>query len=215
VSVKSAWIALALATIALVAWLGLRPAASTAPESDAAALAAAVARIEQAQARQDARLARIESRSAPGAGAYPAVARPARGGVAAANARGNGAPLDPAQSLVVQQSQLRSLDNRLVSEPLSAGWAQSQERAVAAFFAPASLQREGLQAPRASEARCQATLCRIRVHYDDGAAAAVAQAALLRVISPTLPHAQLFMLEQPDGSVELLVYAGSNATSVR
>jgi hypothetical protein len=212
--VKYAWIALAVATLALVAFLGLRPDAATVPATDADALAAAMARIEQAQARQDARLARLESRIAPGAAAPARVG--ARGPAVAGNgnARGNGTMPDPAQALAVQQSQLRALENRLVSEPLAAGWAQAQERNVAAFFAPARLAQEGLPAPRAREARCQSRLCRIRVRYDDGATALVAQAALLRAIAPTLPHAQTFVVEQPDGSVELLLYAGSDAPSV-
>jgi hypothetical protein len=213
---KAAWLALGLATLALVAWIALRPA--HAPGDDGAAIRAALARIERAQAQQEARLARLERRIAPGGPTTAAGAGAARAGAAtrAGNGtRGNGTPPDPAQAAAQQQAQLRALDDRLVAEPLAAGWATAQERAVDAFLAPASLARERLSPPRSRETRCQSRLCRIRLTYDDEATAVAAQVPLLQAIAPGLPHARSFLLPRSGGGVDLVIFAGGDAQAVR
>ena len=58
-------------------------------------------------------------------------------------------------------------------------------------------------------------MCRISLRYPDESAAIAAQASLLQAIAPGLPDAQSFFLPQPDGSVELLVFAGSDTAAVR
>jgi hypothetical protein len=211
---KAAWLALGIAVLALVAWFALRPAPAFAPARDDAT-AAALARIEQAQARQEERLARLEGRVAPGRAAPPRPGELPGDGRAANRVAGNGAMPDPAQALVIQQSQVRVLEDRLVSEAPDPAWATRQERAVDAFLAPASLRSEGLPAPSARDTRCQARMCRIRLRYPDEATAVAVQASLLMAIAPGLPDAQSFLLPQPDGSVELLVFAGSDAAAVR
>ena len=214
---KAAWLALGLATLALVAWIALRPGRT--PEDDGAAIRATLERIERTQAQQDARLARLESRIAPGGpatrGGVAGAPRVAMGPRAGNVARGNGTPADPVQAAAQQQAQLRALDDRLVAEPLVAGWATAQERAVGAFLAPASLAREGLPPPRSRETRCQSRLCRIRLTYDDEAAAMAAEVPLLQAIAPGLPHARSFLLPRPDGGVDLLIFAGGDAQAVR
>jgi hypothetical protein len=217
VFVKAAWLALGLATLALVAWIALRPG-HLPGDDDAAAIRAALARIERAQAQQETRLARLERRIAP---VGPAVGRAAGAGLAAAGSRAgngtrtNGPTPDPAQAEAQQQAQLRALDDRLVAEPLAAGWASAQERAVGTFLAPANLAREGLAAPRSRETRCQSRLCRIRLTYADESTALAAQLPLLQAIAPGLPHARTFLLPNPDGGVDLLIFAGGDEQAVR
>ena len=213
-ALKGAWIALGLGAVALVAWIALRPQISPAAD-EGAAIRATLERIERAQAQQDERLARLERRIAPVAVGVPL----ARNAVSPANVRGqpgrgNGALPDPARAAAQQQAKVRSLDDRLISEPLSAAWAAQQERRVEAFLAPASLRQEGLPAPSARETRCQSRMCRIRLGYPDEATALAAQAALVQAIAPGLPHARSFVLERPDGGADLLVYAGGDARAV-
>jgi hypothetical protein len=213
---KAAWFALALATLALVAWIAVRRAPGPAPH-DAAAIAASLERIERAQAAQEARLAALERRGAPAWPTVPARAASARASTvpALAHRAGNGAPADAATAHVQLQAQLHALDDRLVRDPLSPDWAARQERAVDAFVAPASLAREHLPAPVDRDTRCQSSLCRIRLRYADEETAQRAQVALLLALAPTLPHAQSFLLVQPDGAVDLVVYAGDEARAVR
>lgn len=213
---KAAWLALGLASLALVAWIALRPGGTSG--DDGAAMRAALERIEQVQAQQEARLARLERRVAPagstmaaGSGAARAPAGPRSG----SGGRANGATPDPAQAAAQQQAQLRALDDRLVAEPLAAGWATAQERAVGTFFAPASLAREGLSPPRSRDTRCQSQLCRIRLTYDDEATAIAAQVPLLQAIAPGLPYARSFLLPRAGGGVDLVIFAGGDAQAVR
>jgi hypothetical protein len=213
--VKSAWIALGLATLALVGWIALRPA--PVPTGDAAAIRSALERIERTQAQQAGRLDRLERRIAPGhAGVADARGAGAAGLARTGNRpRDNGVPLDPAQGLAHQQAQLRALEDRLVSESLSPSWAAAQERTVAAFLAPASLAREGLPAPATHSTRCQSRMCRIQLGYADEATAAAAQVALVQAIATSLPHARSFLLARPDGGTDLVVFAGGDAQAVR
>jgi hypothetical protein len=215
--VKAAWFALGLAALALVAWIALRPHPAPA-DADAAAIRAALERIEHTQAQQADRLARLEGRVAPGAIPAPmarGVAPRAVNGPQGLLAHGNGTPLDAAQAAAKQQARLRSLEDRLVGEPLAASWADAQEKRVAAFLAPASLAREGLPAPSAHATRCQSHLCRIQLDYADEATALAAQTALVQAIAPGLPHARTFLLARPDGGTDLVVFAGSEAQAVR
>ncbi|MGH8028750.1 MAG: hypothetical protein ACREO3_02330 [Arenimonas sp.] len=213
---KAAWLALGLGTLALVAWIALRPVG--APSDDGAAIRASLERIEHTQAQQAERLARLERHVAPGGSVATYPGRVGAGGGVARSGnvpRTNGAPLDPVQAMARQQAQLRSLEDRLVRDPLSATWAAQQERVVDKFLAPASLAREGLPAPRLHETRCQSHLCRIRLGYADEATALAAQVVLLQAIAPTLPHARSFVLPRPDGGADLLVFAGGDAQAVR
>lgn len=213
---KAAWIGLGLATLALVAWIALRP--DRMPGDDGAAIRATLERIERVQAQQEARLARLEARVAPTGSARGVGTGGLRTGMAPRTGnspRSNGAMPDPVQAAAQQQAQLRALDNRLVVEPLAAGWAAAQERAVGAFLAPASLAREGLPPPRSRDVRCQSQLCRIRLAYDDEATAIAAQVPLLQAIAPGLPHARAFLLPRAAGGVDLVIFAGSDAQAVR
>src|SRR5690242_20049084 len=96
---RGAWVVVAslvllVAVIVAVAMLRAQPSAT----ADDARLLAAMERIEQAQARQDERLARLEARSAP-PGGMPAMAPSAAERATGANAgrTGNGGePPDPA-----------------------------------------------------------------------------------------------------------------------
>jgi hypothetical protein len=211
-SLKAAWFALGLGALALVAWIALRPGPAPA-DDDGAAIRAALERIERTQAQQAGKLERLERRVAPSGLPIARDARPAN--VVAGARGGNGAPPDPARAAALQQEKVRALDDRLVSEPLSATWAAEQERRVAAFLAPANLKQEGLPAPSARETRCQSRLCRIRLGYADEAAALAAQAVLVQAIAPGLPHARSFVLARADGGADLLVYAGGDAQAVR
>jgi hypothetical protein len=214
---KAAWIALGLAALALAAWIALRPRPAPAGD-DAAAIRTALERIERNQAQQAERLARLERHVAPGSAVVPLARGDGTGAVATrpgTAAHGNGAPLDPVQAMAKQQAKLRALDDRLVSEPLAASWAGEQEKRVDAFLSPANLAREGLPAPGTHEARCQSHLCRIRLGYADEATALAAQAALVQSLAQTLPNARSFVVARPDGGVDLVVYAGSDAQAVR
>jgi hypothetical protein len=215
--VKAAWLALGLATLALVAWIVLRPG-HVPGDDEGAAIRAALDRIERAQAQQESRLARLERRFAPvgpAMGAADGAARAAAGSRPGNGTRTNGAMPDPAQAEAQQQAQLRMLDDRLIAEPLAAGWAAAQERAVGTFLAPGNLARQGLAAPSSRETRCQSRLCRIRLTYADESTALAAQVPLLQAIAPGLPHARAFLLPNPDGGVDLLIFAGGDAQAVR
>jgi hypothetical protein len=212
---KFAWIGLGVATLALVAWIALRPHAQ-ARDGDPA-IRAVLERIERAQAQQTERIERLERRVAPSSAAVP-IPRGEGGGVVARTGnttRGNGTPLDPVRAAARQQAKLRALDDRLVAEPLSAAWAAEQEKRVDAFLSPAHLAREGLPPPSAHEARCQSRLCRIRLAFADESTASAAQVALVQAIAPGLPNARSFVLARPDGGADLVVYAGSDAQAVR
>jgi hypothetical protein len=200
----------ALAAGLALGWLARRPA--PAPEAvDATAIQASLERLELAQARQDERLARLEARAAPST-ALPAAARTSLSGKAGAARRSNARP---ARAVAEVPEQLRQYEAKLVADPLSPAWAVANERLVTRFLSPASLARENLAPPRDSEVRCQSRLCRVRLSFPDEASASRMQASLLMALAPGLPHAQSFLLPQPDGSVELVVFAAGDAQMLR
>ena len=196
-----------------VAWLARGGGARDG--GDQAAVLAAIERVAATQERQEERLARLEAQRGgnvsgndkplPGRNAVPG-ANPGPAG----NER-----IDPAVAEARFQAQLRALEDKLVSEPLSARWATAQEKTVAQFLAPAHLKRENLPAPSSSETRCQSRLCRIRMTFADAQQAEQTQGALLMGIADGLPHAQSFLLPRPDGGVDLVMFATGDPKALR
>jgi hypothetical protein len=195
-----------------VAWLS-RPG-RPADAGDTSAILAAVERVADAQQRQDERLARLEAqRGAGGQGALAPGRRPATP-IGPDGLPGN-ERMDPAAAEARFQAQLRALEDKLVSEPLDARWAQKQEKVVAGFLAPANLKHENLPAPASSETRCQSKMCRISMVFADAQQAEQTQGALLMGIAEGLPHAQTFVLPRADGKVELVMFASGDPKALR
>jgi hypothetical protein len=196
----------------LAAWAVLHASNHSAPAAGGdAAVVAALERIERKQDELAQRVARIEAHREPG------TVAPGRGvpGLPAAMAAPRAADgmqhLDPAHEAMRTTEQRRLLEDRLVRDPLSPAWSAAHEKAIAAFLAPASLARQQLPAPRSVDTRCQSHLCRVAMRFADEAQAGQTQVMLLMEIAPDLPHAQSFLDPQPDGSVELVIFAGDPA----
>jgi hypothetical protein len=102
---------------------------------------------------------------------------------------------------------IRKLESAFISEPMDPGWASAQMGNVNAALKPDALAQYGAIAPRNASVDCRSQHCRIVAVYDDMDQAELGQFALASGIGGTLPGTASFMLEQPDGSQRLVIYA--------
>ena len=116
---------------------------------------------------------------------------------------------DPSQADVVRRRDeaIRKLESAFISEPMDPGWANAQMGNVNAALKPDALAQYGAIAPRNASVDCRSQHCRIVAVYDDMDQAELGQFALASGIGGTLPGTASFMLEQPDGSQRLVIYA--------
>lgn len=181
------------------------------PPGSEAGIAAALERIASNQDALAQRLDRIES-VGPQSGHMP---QQRLGSPGAAGPNGQHGPSSPAGSTANQQAstaaQQLTMENRLVSDPMSPEWAASNEKVVANFMLPKNLAQAQLPAPRSFQSKCHSHLCRISMVFADEAQANQTQAMLLMEIAQSLPAARTFTVDKPDGSVELVMFAGDPA----
>jgi hypothetical protein len=172
-------------------------------------LVAAIDRVAAAQTEMSQRLERLEYRVgvSGNAGARPMIGNFA-GPAAVIGVDQNGGNLTPAQRAALLANSAHELDDQLVRDPLSAQWASANEKVIGNFLDKDNLARQQLPAPRDAKSECHSHLCRISMVFADEAQATQTQAMLLVEIAAALPNAQTLLLPRPDGSVEMVVYAG-------
>ena len=203
--------AIVLAILAGIVLFGRGHDGSAAGSADAG-IAAALDRIASKQDALAQRLDRIESlRPETGSRQQQRLAIPG----ASAGVKDPRGPLGPGGSLANQEAnaaaQQQMMADRLVSDPMSPAWAASNEKVVADFLQPRNLARSQLPAPRSFQSKCHSHLCRISMVFADEAQANQTQAMLLMEIAQSLPAARTFTINKPDGSVELVMFAGDPA----
>jgi hypothetical protein len=172
-------------------------------------LLAAIDRIAASQTELSQRMDRLEYRlgTSGGASARPAIGSAGTPG-AAAGSNGNGPNLTAADRDAMLASSLHTLEDQLVRDPLSPQWASANEKVIGDFLSKGNLSRQQLPAPKNFKAECHSHLCEISMAYGDEAQADQTESMLLMEIAPGLPNAQTLLLPQPDGSVQMVVFAG-------
>lgn len=116
---------------------------------------------------------------------------------------------EPSQAEITRarDEAVRKQESAFISEPMDASWASAQMVNVNAALKPDAMAQYGAKAPRSASVDCRSQHCRIVAVYDDMDQAEVGQFALASGIGGTLPGTASFMLEQPDGSQRLVIYA--------
>jgi hypothetical protein len=112
-----------------------------------------------------------------------------------------------------RDDKIRKLESTFVSEPMDTAWASAQMKSVDEAVKPAALAQFGAKAPRNLSVDCRSKHCRIEAAYDSDDDAELGQFALTSGIGRGLPNAQSFIIEQPDGTARLIVYANSTPSS--
>lgn len=102
---------------------------------------------------------------------------------------------------------MRQVESDYIGEPLDAAWAAAKMALVEQAFSSASVAQYGATPPRSSAVDCHSRTCRIVAVYGDIDEAALGQFAITAAIGKELPGAKTFMVEQPDGSQRLIIYA--------
>lgn len=171
-------------------------------------VAAAIDRLTATQADMSERMDRLEYRLGTSPSARPSTAFGAGPGVAAAGNNQNGANLSPAARASLLADSVHALDDQLVRDPLSAQWAGANEKVIGDFLAKDNLARLQLPVPREYKSECHSHLCKISMVFPDEAQASQTQSMLLVEIAGALPQAQTVLLPRPDGSVEMVMFAG-------
>jgi len=176
-------------------------------------LLSAIDRVAATQAELSQRMDRLEYRLGTSGGA------PGRAGMGVPNYPAvlagkdpNGRNLSPADRDAMLASSLHVLDDQLVRDPISPQWASANEQAIGNFLSRENLSRQQLPVPKNSKTECHSHLCKISMTYADEAQASQTESMMLAEIGAKLPQAQTLVLPQPDGSVQMIVFAGdSNA----
>jgi len=169
-------------------------------------LKASIERIADAQTALSQRLDRIEYRAGTGTAALP-PAIPFNAGLARP-ADGNESKLSAAQRAALQANSVHALEDLMVRDPLSPQWASANEKTIGDFLDPGNLARQQLPVPKDAQTECHSHLCRISMTFPDPQQASRTESMLLLQIAPNMPNAQTVMVPQPDGSVQMLVFAG-------
>jgi hypothetical protein len=203
-----------LAAVAVLAVFAFGRAKAPRMGSDANAdLAAAIERINDKQDQLAQRLDRLESLYGMSGAGYRGT-RPVASGIPGASngsSPNNGSPISPGNEQAMAAKQRLDMEDRLISDPLAPQWAAGNEKVIGNFLSADNLAKQQLPVPKAFQAQCHSHLCRISMKFADDAQASQTQAMLLMEIAPGLPNAQTFLLPQPDGSVEMLIFAGDPA----
>ena len=194
-------------------WVANRLPARRAPASPPSAeLVAALDGINEKLDRLSDRIDRLEAKQGRTVGTRPGTAANPR---PATNSPDAGIAAPSPEALAARAAeQLRDMEARLVSDPLSPAWASRNEIAIGKLLSADSLKQKGLPIPEASATRCQSHLCRIAMTFPDPEQASRTQEMLLLGIASSLPSAQTYLLPRADGSVEMVIFAG-DAESVR
>jgi hypothetical protein len=199
-------IALLFALLLFVIGRGNAPHSESGDNHD---LIAAIDRIAANQTELSQRMDRLEYRlgasgDAPG--------RPLMGDrthpTVTASTDQNGQNLTPADRDALLASSLHTLEDQLVRDPLSPQWASANEKVIGDFLSKTNLSRQQLPVPKDFKAECHSHLCKISMSYSDPGQADQTESMLLTEIAPSLPNAQTLVLPQPDGSVQMVVFAG-------
>lgn len=199
-----------LSVLILLAIFGLRGGKVADVGSNASPdLAAALERMNDNQDRLAQRLDRLESLL--GTSAASLSVRPIAMGTPGTNNganRNNGLALSLADQQALAAKQRLDMEDRLISDPLSPQWAMANEKVIGSFLSAENLARQQLPVPKAFQAQCHSHLCRISMNFADDAQASQTQAMLLMDIAPNLSSAQTFMVPRPDGTVDMVIFAG-------
>lgn len=107
------------------------------------------------------------------------------------------------------EAQIRSLDARLVEEPLDAAWSAREERSIHRFFEPGSLVAEGLAKPDAADGVCMSTTCRITARYANEADAEEATQRLAMHLADAMPYGAVMPRQLADGAIEVNAWYSS------
>jgi hypothetical protein len=172
-------------------------------------LVAAIDRVAAAQAEMSERLERLEYRvgASGNTGLRPTIGNFA-GPATVAGTDQNGRNLTPADRAAQLANSVHALDDQLVRDPLSGQWASANEKVIGDFLSRDNLARQQLPIPRDAKSECHSHLCKISMVFADEAQATQTQSMLLVEIAAALPQAQTLLLPRPDGSVEMVIYAG-------
>jgi len=176
--------------------------ASSLGNSDIRDLRASVDRIADAQSALSQRLDRIEYRTGTGGASLPPAAAYLPATTRGTDKNEHGTPA------ALQASAVHALEDQMVRDPLSPEWASANEKSISDFLVPSNLAREQLPVPKNVQTQCHSHLCRISMSFPDPQQASRTESMLLLQIAPNLPNAQTVMVPQPDGSVQMLVFAG-------
>ncbi len=132
-----------------------------------------------------------------------------------ASAAGRSAPLTPAEVAARREQNMRELENKLISEPISAQWASRNESSIEKFLSVENLAKLRLPSVDLADAKCHSSTCRINMIFEDEVQAQDTSYELLQHIAANLPAAQSFLLPQSDGTVRMMVYATSSSPTRR
>lgn len=102
---------------------------------------------------------------------------------------------------------LGELENKFLSEPVSAGWSVSTQKMISDSLSESRLAANEAPIPVSHDAECRSTSCRIRVTYRNQMDAQMGEIFLLGGIANELPSANFGRLVAPDGSVQIVMYA--------
>lgn len=114
---------------------------------------------------------------------------------------------DPDHDSQGLQAALSAQETKFQSEPVSARWAATQEQMIAGAFSREQLAKDAAPAPLSHSVTCRSATCRINVVYGDSMASTDAQLSVLGHIAQTFPHTRMAEVPNPDGTVELIMYA--------
>jgi hypothetical protein len=108
-----------------------------------------------------------------------------------------------------REDNIRRNESSFIAEPMDPAWSSKQSAVIGGALKPDSMSHYGAPAPRRSSVDCRSRHCRIEAIYDNSDQAELGQYALAAGIGGALPATASFMVDQPDGTTRLIIFADS------
>jgi hypothetical protein len=111
--------------------------------------------------------------------------------------------LDPVEVRARIEANIAVLDARFAAEPLDAGWAMRQQRALDEFFATDALAAQGLPLPAGLHTACHSATCRVSARFADPVDAEMTTQQLTMHVAARLPYGAVMPRALDDGSIQV------------
>lgn len=121
---------------------------------------------------------------------------------------------DPDKARRMRESRVQSLENKMVSQPVSPQWAARNEKAIMQYVA-SGMAQDFPGGISNADAECRTDICRIKLVVANDVDVALALHGLFSHVNDALPSSELYEFPRPDGTVDVVVYAaaGSNTSA--
>jgi hypothetical protein len=120
---------------------------------------------------------------------------------------------DESGSAAQRQEKFKAaLSSNFAAQPLDSAWALRTRIELEEQLVNTAVEQPDFPAPETTRMQCRSTTCRIEARYEDEDSALYGVQLLQSAFSSRLPNAHQYSVNNPDGSVTIVMYASKGST---